>query len=132
VFVIAKHGLYNYIHERRGYAMTQKANVVVIEEELLSVAVGNLADIVMGDYAEIVKLFGADVALKMYVHFRGCHISFPKRFYKPEYVVEIASKQEDRRERERIAIVCGYTSGWLERKVREYMINQVGREGYVR
>jgi CTP-dependent riboflavin kinase len=101
--------------------MTANANHVVIEEELLSIAVGNLADIVMGDYAEIVKLFGADVALKMYVHFRGCHISFPKRFYKSEYVIEIASKQYDKREREKIAVLCGYTSGWLERKVREYI-----------
>jgi hypothetical protein len=100
---------------------TRSAKAVVIEEELLSIAVGELSEIVVGDYAEIVKLLGADAALKMYIHFRGCHISFPKRFYKPEYVVEIASKQEDRREREKIAIICGYTAGWLERKVRAYV-----------
>ena len=97
----------------------------LIVEDLLSLADDSNRDfenIVNGDYAEIVKVLGVEVALKMYIHFRGCNISFPKHFYKPDYVVTVASKCPDKREREKIAIVCGYTSQWIERRIRELRI----------
>jgi len=76
-------------------------------------------EIVGGDYGEIVKVFGVEVAVRMYIHFRGCSLGFPKHFYKPEFVVSVASQHPDRRDRERIAITCGYTSQWIERMVRK-------------
>ena len=79
----------------------------------------NFRVIVGGDYGEIVKVFGIEVAVRMYIHFRGCSLGFPKHFYKPEYVVSVAATCSDRRDRERIAITCGYTSQWIERMVRE-------------
>jgi len=94
----------------------------ILVEDLLSLADSNtddFANIVNGDYAEVVRILGVEIALKMYIHFRGCHISFPKHFYKPDYVVALASKCTDKREREKIAIVCGYTAQWIERRVRE-------------
>jgi len=76
-------------------------------------------EIVGGDYGEIVKVFGIEVAVRMYIHFRGCNLRLPKHFYKPEYTVSIAAQCTERRDRERIAMTCGYTSQWIERMVRE-------------
>jgi len=93
----------------------------IMVEGLLSLAdsnSSNFENIVNGDYAEIVRVLGVEAALKIYIHFRGCSLNFPKHFYKPDYVVEIASKCADRREREKIAITCGYTSQWIERRVK--------------
>ena len=97
-------------------------NANVIIDELLSLTDGNLdnlSEIVSGGYAEIARVFGGRMALEMYVHFRGCTINCPKHFFKQEYVIEVASKIADRREREKIAIICGYTSQWIERKIRD-------------
>jgi hypothetical protein len=97
----------------------------VIVQDLLELAGENAKDptefqgIVGGDYGEIVKVFGIDVAVRMYIHFRGCSLGFPKHFYKPEYIVSIAATCANRRDRERIAMTCGYTSQWIERMVRE-------------
>ena len=97
----------------------------VLIHDLLELARDNLDNsdnfrgIVGGDYGEIVKVFGVEVAVRMYIHFRGCSLGFPKHFYKPEYVVSVAATCVDRRDRERIAITCGYTSQWIERMVRE-------------
>jgi hypothetical protein len=93
----------------------------IVVEDLLALADYGSDDfehILNGDYAEVVKALGIDIAVKMYIHFRGCHLSFPKYFYMPDYVVRIASNCQDKREREKIAITCGYTSQWVERKVR--------------
>jgi hypothetical protein len=94
----------------------------IIIDELLSLVDGNpdgLTDIASGGYAEIAQVFGGRMALEMYVHFRGCTINCPKHFFTQEFVVRTASKCQDRRGREKIAIICGYTSQWIERKVRE-------------
>ena len=102
-------------------ATTARSESIIIEE-LLSLTGGDLnslTDIVNSGYAEIARVFGGKTALEMYVHFRGCTINCPKHFFKQEYVVEVASRCIDKREREKIAIICGYTSQWIERKVRE-------------
>ena len=93
----------------------------ILVEDLLSLADGqsDMGSIVNGDYAEVVRLLGIEVALKLYIHFRGCHISLPKHFYKTEYIITVASKCSDKREREKIAIICGYTAQWIERRIRE-------------
>jgi len=97
----------------------------ILIQDLLELAGENVENpdnfrvIVGGDYGEIVKVFGIEVAVRMYIHFRGCSLGFPKHFYKPEYVVSVAAICNDRRDRERIAITCGYTSQWIERMVRE-------------
>jgi len=43
-------------------------------------APSNFQGIVGGDYGEIVKVFGVEVAVRMYIHFRGCSLGFPKHF----------------------------------------------------
>ena len=73
----------------------------VLVEDLLSLADSKSIDfgnIVNGDYAEIVRVLGAEVALKIYIHFRGCSLSFPKHFYKPEYIVEFYGTPLDEKE----------------------------------
>ena len=108
-------------------AVIAESKEKIIVQELLDLAGDNAKNseefqgIVSGDYAEIVKVFGIDIAVKMYIHFRGCNISCPKHFYTQEYVVSVASQFSERRERERVAITCGYTSHWIERKVREVL-----------
>jgi hypothetical protein len=97
----------------------------IIIQDLLELAGDNVNNpdnfrvIVGGDYGEIVKVFGIEVAVRMYIHFRGCSLGFPKHFYKPEYIVSVAATCPNRRDRERIAMTCGYTSQWIERMVRE-------------
>ena len=92
-----------------------------LDDELLSIVDrAHVADVVNSEYQEIIKLCGLEVACKLFRHFRGCRVDFPKYFYKLEYVIQVASAKEDKRERERVAIVAGYTAQWLERKIREY------------
>jgi len=96
-------------------------NQDAVLEDLLSISDGKLEQIANNEYAELIQLLGIDATLKLYIHYRGCNIRFPKHFYRAEYVVEAASKCMEKREREKIAIVCGYTAQWLERKVKQYL-----------
>ena len=92
-----------------------------LEDELLSIVDRNhVADVVNSEYKEIINLCGLEVACKLYRHFKGCRVDYPKYFYKLEYVIQVASEKEDKRERERVAVIAGYTAQWLERKIREY------------
>jgi len=91
-----------------------------LDDELLSIADYNcIADIVNRDYQEIINLCGLDVTCKLFRHFRGCRIDLPKYFYKVDYIIKIASEKDDKREREKVAIIAGYTAGWLEKQIRE-------------
>jgi hypothetical protein len=78
------------------------------------------------EYREIIDLFGVEVAVRLYRHFRGCRIDCPKFFYNVDFVIQVAATKEDRREREKVAVVCGYTAEWIESKVREYLKQQEG------
>ena len=91
-------------------------------EDLLSLTgdnLDNLVNIITKGYADIVLVFGWQMAMKMYVHFRGSTINCAMSFFKKEYVVEIASRCENKRERERIARICGYASQTIEKAMRE-------------
>ena len=79
------------------------------------------------EYREIKELLGIEAALKLYQHFRGCKIDFPKYFYNVDFVIKVAAQKEEKREREKIAVICGYTADWLEQKVRKYHSQQSKR-----
>ena len=79
----------------------------------------NLMDITTKGYADVAQIFGWRLAMEMYVYFRGSTINCAMGFFKKEYVVEVASKCEDKRERERISRICGYASQTIEKAVRE-------------
>ena len=97
-------------------------------EDLLSISDGwNLTEIVQKEYREIIQIFGLDVALKLFQHYRGCKIDCPKYFYDVDFVIKVAAQKEDKREREKIAVICGYTADWLEQKVRKYNNQQPER-----
>lgn len=91
------------------------------KDELLSILEDNILDVVNKEYQEIIELFGVDVALKLFKHYKGCRIDCPKYFYQLDYVIKIAAQKEDKRERAKISVLCGYTAEWLERKIREYL-----------
>ena len=91
-----------------------------LDDELLSIADHDcIADIVNREYQEIINLCGLEIACRLFRHFRGCRIDFPKYFYKVDYIIKIAAEKDDKRERERVAIIAGYTAGWLEKKIRK-------------
>lgn len=90
------------------------------DDELLSLADCDcIADVVNREYREIIQLCGLDVALKLFRHFRGCRIDFPKYFYQVDYIIQIAAQKEDRREREKVAIIAGYTASWLDKQIKK-------------
>lgn len=78
----------------------------------------SLSDVLAGNYAELVELLGVHNALKLFKHFHGCKINCPKHLYKPEFIIGRASMIKDRRQREQLAILCGYTSAWLENRIK--------------
>lgn len=93
----------------------------IIISDLLSLTDGNLdnlVNLVTKGYADVAQVFGGQIALEMYVHFRGSAINCAMSFFKKEYVVEIASKC-DKSERKRIARICGYSSQTIEKAVKE-------------
>ena len=91
-----------------------------LDDELLSIADHDcIADIVNREYEEIINLCGLEVACELFRHFRGCRIDFPKYFYKVDYIIKIAAEKDDKRERERVAIIAGYTAQWLEKQIRK-------------
>jgi hypothetical protein len=83
----------------------------------------NISDAVHGDYAELINVFGEETALKMFKHFRGCKINCPKYLYKQDFIVQLAAAEPNKRQREKIAILCGYTAGRLEALVKEHIKN---------
>ena len=96
-----------------------------IIKDLLSLTDGNLdnlANIVTKGYSDIAQVFGGEMALQMYANFRGCTINCAMMFFKKEFVIELASKCSDKRERERIAMICGYSSQTIEKAVREKLL----------
>ena len=99
-------------------------------DDLLSISNGwDLMEAVNKEYREIIELFGVDVALKIHRHYRGCRIAVPKNLYKVDFVIKVAAQKDDKREREKIAVLCGYTAEWLEQKVRKYSNKQSEQGG---
>lgn len=93
-----------------------------IIKDLLSLNDGNidnLADVVTKGYSDVARIFGGEMALKMFVYFRGDTINCAMGFYKKDFVVDLAAKCEDKRERKRIAMICGYSLQTIEKAVRE-------------
>jgi hypothetical protein len=100
----------------------------ILAEDFLSISDGwNLAEAVKKEYREIIDIFGIDVALKLFQHYRGCKLVCPKYFYNADFVIKVAAQKEDKREREKIAVLCGYTAEWLEQRVRKYWNQQSER-----
>ena len=99
----------------------KKLGSIIDLEDLLSISDGwNLPEVMQEEYREIMQIFWLDVALKLFQHYRGCKIDCPKYLYNVDFVIKVAAQKEDKREREKIAVVCGYTADWLEQKVRKY------------
>jgi len=67
-----------------------------------------------GSYPDLVELIGCEAALKIFKHYRGGKIDCPKFLYRQDYLVDLASKVSDKRDRAKIAIASGYTVNRLE------------------
>ena len=63
---------------------------------------------------ELFKLFGRDVMLKIFKHYRGGKIDCPIRLYRPEFVVNLAKNEKNKHERAKIARAAGYTVNPIE------------------
>jgi hypothetical protein len=67
-----------------------------------------------GSYSELIDVIGHEATLKLYKHFRGCKIDCPKFFYRQDYVVALATNEQNKRIRAKIAVASGYTANRLE------------------
>lgn len=92
------------------------------------VAEGKEAEALTGSYPELVGLIGSEATLKLFKYFRGCKIDCPKFFYKQDYVVELAARVPDKRERAKIAVASGYTANRLEVLVSQWKKNGNGKK----
>ena len=75
---------------------------------------GKEEEALTGSYPELVSLIGREATLKLYRYFRGCKIDCPKFFYRQDFIVALAAKEPNRRERAKIAVASGYTANRLE------------------
>ena len=78
------------------------------------VSAGKDTEALNGSYPELIDLLGVEATLKLFKYFRGCKIDCPKFFYRQDFIVELASQVQDKRERAKIAIASGYTANRLE------------------
>ena len=93
------------------------------------VSEGNETEALTGSYPELVGLIGSEATLKLFKYFRGCKIDCPKFFYRQDYIVNLASKVTDKRERAKIAVASGYTANRLEVLVSQWRKNGNGSAG---
>ena len=88
----------------------------------------DISEAVHEDYARLIDIIGEEMAFKVFVNYGGCEINCPKYLYKQEFVIKLAIKEKDKRQREKIAIHCGYTAGRLESLVKKYLKNNPSQE----
>lgn len=71
-------------------------------------------------YIELIELLGIELTLKLFRYYGGCQVNYPKHFFKADFVAKAASQRLGKREKERLAVACGYTVGWIEKLLGGY------------
>lgn len=80
---------------------------------------GNEAEALNDSHLELFELIGRDAMLKLFKYFRGDKIDCPMNLYRPEFIVDLARQETDRRERAKIARAGGYTVKFIEGVLRK-------------
>jgi len=89
-------------------------------QELLSLIDNNSSDItgvVRENYVELVEILGLEVAAIIHAHFKS--ILCVKYFYTEEFIVGLASKCTNKREKEKLALECGCSLQTIDKWLRE-------------
>ncbi len=68
-----------------------------------------------GIYADLAELLGEDAVLVLFRNMGGQQVTFPKRLYSREYVVDTCKDLTDSREIKQMATKYGYT----ERRIKQ-------------
>ena len=69
-------------------------------------------------YKEMAILIGLDNAHKIYEYFSGQQITFPVKWYSPEYVAEMVLKRYDGRNLKYLAKEYNYSERWLRQLIK--------------
>ncbi len=70
----------------------------------------------LGLYEELAEIVGEEHVKEIYNRFQGLEVSFPMRFFSPEYVVSLALDDTERELRD-IAREYGYNEKYLKRLI---------------
>lgn len=70
-------------------------------------------------YADLIGLIGLENTLKVYNHYNGQQLSFPKRLYSKVYVERKVIEEYDGTNIKQLAKKYSYTERWVSGKVRE-------------
>lgn len=89
---------------------------------------GKAMEALNGSYPELVELIGSEATLKLFKYFRGCKIDCPKFFYRQDFIVQLAAKVPDKRERAKIAVASGYTANRLEVLINQWRKKDNGKQ----
>ncbi len=72
-----------------------------------------------GVYNDIAELLGEEAAEKVYENMSGQQVTFPRKLYSKEYVVEQSKDITDSAELKKIAIYFGYTERRLKQLLKQ-------------
>lgn len=74
-----------------------------------------------GEYARIADIFGIEVALEFYKEFNGQQITYPRKLYNEEYVMNMVMKEYDGSlaSLRKLARQYEYSEGWLRKKIKQ-------------
>ncbi len=70
-------------------------------------------------YRDLMELIGLENTLKVYSHYNGQQLSFPKRLYSRVYVERKVIEEYDGTNIKQLAKKYSYTERWVSGKVRE-------------
>lgn len=77
-----------------------------------------------GIYEELSQLFGIDMTIKIYEHFKGQQICFPVRLFSQSFVISEIARCYDGTNINALARKFGYSERW----VREMLKKQIDRK----
>lgn len=75
-------------------------------------------------YVNLIDLIGYESTEKIFTAFKGQQVSFPKRFYKSEYVAQQVTEAYDGTNLRELAIQYDYTERHLRKMMRENEHNE--------
>ena len=72
-------------------------------------------------YRDLMELIGLENTLKVYSHYNGQQLSFPKRLYSRVYVERKVIEEYDGTNIKQLAKKYSYTERWVSGKIKEFV-----------
>lgn len=73
-----------------------------------------------GVYREIAEILGIESAMKIYSVYRGQQITFPVKFFTPEFIALKVIGEYDGYNVKKLATKYGYSEKWIRKMIREH------------